>query len=88
MSIETTTGTPSVPFKILSLHPVGIRRKVYPIETCTYCRGLLNELCAECVEKNSQNVVLDCEVHTDNDKYFHKHCFTSIEKSSTTTIKN
>lgn len=89
-----------IPFKILSIRPIGIRKKVYPVETCMYCRGLLNELCAECIEKNSHlsndvknpssdnntqnlpvnNFVLDCEVQTVDDNYFHKHCFASVEK--------
>ena len=57
-------------FTIKNFSPVGFKDKYYPMKYCPVCRGLLRDVCSECIDKK----YLKCDVIVIDDIYYHQHC--------------
>lgn len=72
-------------FNLVSFNPVGFKIPNYPIQNCMICRGYLTEPCSICFDNKCE----DCNViNTNDDKYYHEHCYNFINTSNNKNEKN
>jgi len=81
--IKVDTRADTRVFKLTNFAPVGFKVPNYPVKICLLCRGLLVEVCHNCMEKGDEK----CSVTNQEGSYFHTHCLAFMNTTKPETKK-